>query len=901
MRYLFTLLLVLGISNNMYAQKQIKLTGVITDEFGKPLPSSNVIAFNLLSNKMESYGITNDKGLYRVSLKTGNNYRIRASFIGFVSDTLEINADNITDDIVRNIQLKEIENALNEVVLSTDIPIAIKGDSIVFHAEDFENGTEKKLGDILKKLPGVEVTEDGEIEVEGKTVQKVMVEGKDFFDGDSKLAVENIPSDAVTKIEVIKNFSEVGQLQNVTNNDDNIAINIKLKEGKKSFWFGDISAGLGLDERYLVHPKLFYYSPKKSINIITDVNNIGKIPFTRRDYFNFTGGFRNMHNSGTALNLSSDQLGFSLLQNNKAKEIEATFGALNFDYALTDHLALSGFFIYSNTKNWLEESKQTNYINNNLLEQSETNVYQNNSNALGKLSLEYKPKSSFQANYDVFGKWSNQSEQSGLNSMANNINNIINQDLENDPISIQQNAGMYLTRKNEDIISVQLQHYYTKENPFYNSIFSDLLTPESNLPFVSLFPYDLSQETYNLNQKRQVETNKLDFKTDYYQILNKKNNLTYSLGQIYSVQNYNTNIYQILDDTNIHSFDDTEFNNDVDYRFSDSYLGVSFRSLLGKFTVNPSLNLHYYNLQNTQSEIEISETKTFLSPKVFVNYAIKKSENLRFTYSKVAQFADIYSVSEGYILNNYNSIYRGNNSIEEGIYDTYQLSYNSFSFYNGTNVNANLTYTKQNNPIKNSLIFEGINAVSTSINSSLIDESVSTFGRLDKTFGKFKFRINSRLAFNNSYNVLNDDVVKSNSITQRHNISVQTTFSKGPNFELGYQHMVDDVENNNSANTYTTNRPYAKLETSILKNFILTADYSFYNFSDQNESLNTYSFMNADLYYRKPDSDWEYRLGVSNLLNTKSINSSSFNDNRATNSTYIVQPRYLFLTVKYNL
>jgi len=183
----------------------------------------------------------------------------------------------------------------------------------------------------------------------------------------------------------------------------------------------------------------------------------------------------------------------------------------------------------------------------------------------------------------------------------------------------------------------------------------------------------------------------------------------------------------------------------------------------------------------------------------------------------------------------------------------------------------------------------------------LVDESVSTFGRLDKTYGKFKFRINSRLAFNNSYNVLNDDVAKSNSITQRHNISVQTTFSKGPNFELGYQHMVDDVENNNSANTYTTNRPYAKLETSILKNFILTADYSFYNFSDQNESLNTYSFMNADLYYRKPDSDWEYRLGVSNLLNTKSINSSSFNENRATNSTYIVQPRYLFLTVKYNL
>ena len=188
-----------------------------------------------------------------------------------------------------------VDNALDEIELVYEMPVTIKGDTIVYNADSFTSGTERKLDDVLKKLPGVEVNDDGQIEVEGKTVSKVMVEGKDFFDGDSKLATENIPANAVDKIEVLKNFAEVGQLSGVTNNQDNIAINIKLKDGKKNFWFGNITAGIGdsKDETlYLAQPKLFYYSPEYSVNVIGDLNNVGEIAFTRRDYFNFSGGFR---------------------------------------------------------------------------------------------------------------------------------------------------------------------------------------------------------------------------------------------------------------------------------------------------------------------------------------------------------------------------------------------------------------------------------------------------------------------------------------------------------------------------------------------------------------------------------------------------------------------------------
>ena len=98
---------------------------------------------------------------------------------------------------------------LDAVELVYEMPVSVKGDTLIYNADSFKNGTERKLEDVLKKLPGVEINDDGQVEVEGKVVSKVMVEGKDFFDGDTKLATKNIPANAVDKVQVLKNFSEV--------------------------------------------------------------------------------------------------------------------------------------------------------------------------------------------------------------------------------------------------------------------------------------------------------------------------------------------------------------------------------------------------------------------------------------------------------------------------------------------------------------------------------------------------------------------------------------------------------------------------------------------------------------------------------------------------------------------
>ena len=283
-------LLLLFLFSFTIIHSQIKMSGKVTDSIGTPLELANIILIDSESNTLETFAMSDNEGNYRLSLKKNSSYNLQVSYIGMATFSQMFKTSE--NDIVKDFSLRQ-DNQLDAVELIYEMPVVISGDTLVYDADSFKTGTERKLEDVLKNLPGVEINDDGEIEVEGKAVTKIMVEGKDFFDGDSKIASKNIPSNAVDKVQILKNYAEVGQLSSVQNNQDNIAINIKLKKGKDKFWFGNILAGAGESpgdtqnqnlDLHIFQPKLFYYSPNYSINVIGDLNNIGEQAFTRRDF-----------------------------------------------------------------------------------------------------------------------------------------------------------------------------------------------------------------------------------------------------------------------------------------------------------------------------------------------------------------------------------------------------------------------------------------------------------------------------------------------------------------------------------------------------------------------------------------------------------------------------------------
>ena len=905
MRHIIIIIIFIFLGTVTTAQN-IKVSGTVKDSIGNPLELANVIATKN-DGSMESYSISNTEGRYQMNLPFGESYTLTASFLGFQaaqrSVDLTVNEDDKTMDFI----LMPMAYQLGDVELVYEMPVVVRGDTIVYNTDSFTNGTERKLEDVLKKLPGVEVDDEGGITVEGQAVGKVMVEGKDFFDGDSKLATQNIPADALKKVEILKNYNEVDQMRGLGNDQDNVAINIKLKEGKKNFWFGEIQGGIGDGEksRYLGNAKLFYYTPKGSINFIGNANNTGDVPFTFRDYFNFTGGFKKF-NPGTSLNISDSGLGFLVTQNNRANEIISNFGAANFSYEASDAWDISGFALYSDNETDFVTRSLRRYIASEATEVNTNGSEQNNRLAMAKFSTVYKPNVRLQLDYDLIAKKSKQDEftdaLSIFTSDEGTTNNSITEIKENEPFGINQNLNVYYTLNDKNIFAGFAQHLYQNEDPFYNAIIAIQ-------PFAGILPLNNNQNGFDINQDKKIKSNKLDAKVDYWWIINEKSNLNLSLGSTLNRQDYDSSIFQRLDNGDLNNFDGDDFANNVQYNFTDLFLGAHYKLKTGIFTFTPGFNLHNYKVKSEQIGLNTRDNLTMLLPDFLGIAQFKNSESLRFNFRMMASFSDVNDYAEAYVFNNYNRLSQGNRYLENGIFQNVSLNYFNFNMFNFTNMNFGVSYNRRIDAIKDQAIIirnedsQVINQVSEPFNSAEVDEVLSGNGRFQKTFRKFKLNTIANVSYSLLNNINNGDYRQSENFTQNYEGSFETNFNDAPNFEIGYNRSINKYMTGEVTSTFYTDRPFANFEVNFLKGFAFTADWNYYNYKNADETVkNEYSFLGASFFYRHPDSKWEFRLDGTNLLDVDSLNQDNFIENFSTTTTeYFVQPRIVMFSVLYNL
>ena len=918
---LVAILLVTGMSN-----AQIKFSGVIKDSIGTPLEMANVIAIDTVAKSIASYGFSDAKGNYKLDLNVNKVYNIKISYIGFksISEFIKVGSK----DINKNFTMFE-DNQLDEIKIVSKMPVTVKGDTIIYNADSFKNGTERKLEDVIKKLPGVEINDEGQIEVEGKVVEKITVDGKDFFSGDTKLAVKNIPSNAVDKIQVLRNYSDVSQLSGVQNNQDRVAMNIKLKKGKKNFWFGDITAGIGTapnESLYLLQPKLFYYSPKYTINVIGDVNNIGDVVLSRRDVRNFGGGFRSQSPSnGTNINIADAGIGFLNASARNANRIETKLSALNFSYSPNKKLDLSGFLIWSSNSNGQRNINTIDYVNPNTPDDVVDNQTNQTSNTgLFRFSTIYKKDFNNQLNYLVTGRFSNEFRTDAVNSR---VLSDINERERATPFKINQNFSYFYTASETSIFALEVQHLLQDEDPFYvasleNDPLNNNPTDNPNLdPFEDGFDdaaeslgLDRSNMFYNLEQDRRVKSNQLDVKLDYYYILNSKSNLNFVAGTILSKQNFDSRFFQILDngtqfDPNptIQGINDPQTTNDTEYNFTDIYAGLRYRLKSGIFTFTPGFTLHSYNSRNTQFATEFFQDKfTKLLPEFDMIMQFKRSESLNFSYKQEVNFTDVNQIARGIVANSYNSFFAGNANLINASFHNLTLNYRSFNLFNNSNVFARLNYRKTANQVNRNTIFEPGSVVSssTSINSPFDNENFTAFARVGKTIKKIRTSLGGNFSYNKTYQFINSQENVNENITRGLNTSIGTNFTKAPNVRLRYNVSFSDQSNSARAADIKTVRhvPSIDFDAYVWNSLTIKTDFSYNEVKQNGVIANTFNIWNATFAYRKNrDAKWEYELVGSNLLGTgsrASVNQSVISFN--INETFIL-PRFVSLRVRYQL
>ncbi|TDE03673.1 carboxypeptidase-like regulatory domain-containing protein [Flavobacterium sandaracinum] len=911
---LFIALIVASIT---YAQN-IRLEGVIQDIGKSPLEMANVMAVNQATKAMDGYAITTDKGKYVLNLKPNTAYVIKLSYLGMQNK--EVTVTTLSENMVQNITMESGGIELDGVEIVREMPVSIKGDTIVYNADSFKTGEERKLEDVFKKLPGFEVMADGQVQVEGKKVAKLFVNGKPFMEGDTKLGSKNIPSDAVDKIQVMRNFNEVSQMKGLENNNDDIALNIKLKKGKDKFWFGDVSGGLANDKGYIFNPKLFYYSPKTSINSIVNLNTIGEVSLTSADFFRITGGARNtIGRSGTTLNLNRNFFGLSG-GDNVAKASDK-FGALNLNHSVSKKWTLSGFAAYSATFNQSITNSERgifepNTTNIATLENRKNKTDSRNNAFIAKFGSKYKANDNFQLDYDAFFRKNDQQDVdnsqtdfSSMNngSMVSNSNTVIAFQKQA-PVSFNQSLNLFYTQNPKSTWVIEMQHQYEDEDPFYNPQLS--VNPYQNS--TSQDPNDpsavfVNENTLNIEQSRFVKTNKLDAKVDYYYQISNKSILNLTAGNTNAFQTYNSSILQILEDNSVNPVEQAAYNNDVRYTFNDVFLGVHYKFIVGKFTFNPGFSIHQYNTNNQQFANPFQLNFTRFLPDMFARWDLKKSENVTYNFNVRNGFNDVNSLVEGNIFTNFNSIARGNAQLENSLVTSHRLNYSKYNLYNFTTIFGNIGYTTTKNPVVNGISFQSIYSTSDRLNLDAENESVNGNLFYSKSFQKYyKATAGINASWNKNF-VLNRRIVGGNTqefiqgienVNHGYNLALATQFKKYPNIDLGYR-----INFSEQASTrFTTQTPSVKLNYYFLNGLNINWDYSFNRFKNESTGVaNNFKIMTASLNYIKKDSKFEYRIQANNLLDTRSRLNNTFSVNGFNANENIILPRFVTFILKYNI
>jgi hypothetical protein len=398
----------------------------------------------------------------------------------------------------------------------------------------------------------------------------------------------------------------------------------------------------------------------------------------------------------------------------------------------------------------------------------------------------------------------------------------------------------------------------------------------------------------------------LDAKLDYYHILNTKSNLNLTMGTILSRQEFNSDIFQFLEDGSTlqptPTFNDGLAVNDTEYNFSDIYLGVHYRVKTGIFTITPGFSAHAYGNKNIQFGETVTDNFFRFLPDFETRLQLKKSEALTLRYEMRNQFTDVTRLARGLVLNNFNSIQFGEPDLQNALSHNVSLFYSSFNLFNYTNVFARAAYSSNIDQIRSLTNFESVIRTSSFFNSNFADENFSFFGRIQRTFGKVRATLNASFNYSKINQFIQGQRSLNEGFTQTYTPGLRTNFKIAPNISLRYRYSVTNNNQGGGETTFITNAPSIDFDAYIWKKVTLRSDYTYTNQDLGNGNSQSFQTWNATLSYRKDrDAKWEYEIRATNILDIDSQVRNSANNLSVFSSETFIQPRFVTFRLVYTL
>lgn len=849
--------------------------------------NSTVILKNINSNEIVVFCNSNENGYYELKTNKTGKFTVTFSALNYETKTIEIEITNDTKIIKKNIILVSKPLELREVVIKSERPLVIKKDTITFNAKFFLNGNEQVVEDLLKKIPGLTIDHSGTIRVGNQEIEKVMIDGDDFFDKGYKLITKNMPVNPIEKVELYKHYSNNKLLKGVEKSNK-VALNLKLKENFKRQWFGNMKPGYGLvsENRYEVRGNLMNFGKKNKYYFITNLNNIGDDAtgdidnLIRPIRFDDTETLGDNQNITTILSLESD---LPSLKQSRVNFNNAEMLSLNSIFTISSKIKLKTLgFLNTNENEFFRNSFQSYSIENSSFENFENfNNLKNKITGFGKVDFNYDISKTKTLEYT--GKFNATNEKNRSDLIFNG--DFINEKLKSNNQLFDQKIVFTNKFKNNKVLLFSGRYIHEKNLQNYavnKFIYQDLFTQNAN---------NISQTGENKMQFAGFETSLLDRKKD-------GDLLEVQFGNQLRIDNLISN-FQLKNDEIIIS-EPTQYQNDLSYSNNDLYLYTKYLFKINKISLLTQAAFH--QLFNTLKTFENSQTQTpfFINPKVGLELEINDKNKLMTSYSLNKTNATILDVYSNYVQTTFRSFSKGTGNFNQLNNSTVLLNYIYGSWDDKFFANCSVVFSKDNDFFStNTLVAQNFSQTEKIL---IKDRELLTFSsNIDRYYKSISS--NLKLTFSGSKsnfkNIVNDSELREIKINSlNYGVELRSSFRGIFNYHIGSKWNYNEVKTT-LANSFTNNITFLDLFFVMNDKLNFQIQTERYFFGNLDNNSNKYYFMDLESRYTIKENKLTFSLSGNNLFNTETFRSYNINDISISKTEYLLQPRYILLKMEY--
>jgi hypothetical protein len=907
------------------------------------LVDATITILHATDTSVITYTLADAKGEFKIKNIPTGNYRLMISYQGYAPKYIKFSIKPDSPNIqLGTVYMTKKDNMLQEVIVEAP-PITVKKDTVEFRADAFKTKPNSTAEDLLKKLPGVQVDKDGNVKAQGEDIQKVYVDGKEFFGTDPKMATKNITADMIESVQVYDDMSDQAKFTRIDDGSRSKTINIKLKKDKRKGYFGRFIAGYGDDGRYQGSVMFNRFDNDRRISILGGSNNLNKSTFSFNDIVSTMGGFGSRGGGGgfgggggggRRGGGGGQNVSFGNFGSNNTGITKATNAGINYTDKWGSKIDVTGSYFFSTSDNVKEQQMLTQQtIAGDSITLRSENMNSDNKNRNHRFNLRfeyyidsmnsllYTPSLVIQHSdaYSYDSLFTNSYSPRTPEFLANEGKNVNNSTRD----GVNLNNNLLYRRKFHKIgrtLTVGLNNSINNSNG--NGLtFSPLNTYDATGKLTGVINQD-----FQSFQKTRSRNNVIS--TSYTEPigLNKILEFNYAYTNRHSTSDRDAYYYNPLSKKY-----DSVYKSQTNYLENDfiaNRAGANFRVQNKMYSWQIGASVEHSELNNFNSralygDTTIKQTFTNLFPTANFTYQFSRSKTLRFFYRGRTNQPSVSQLQEVPDASNVLSVTNGNPSLKQEFAHNVTINYNTFNAQTFKFLSVNINLSNTHNKIVNSIdtLLPNIRqkygldtlphgaqyTIPVNLNGTYSASSFVTYGV--PLQGKLKgssLNFNNAITYNRDINILyqKQNVTNTFVVTQSAgiNLNIKDALILGLNGSLAYNKATYSQQSIQNSEYYTQTYS-ADVSYTFLKNIVLSTDFDYYvNTGRANGFNQSIPLWNGSLAYELfKKRNGELKFSVNDLLNQNQSISRTVSDGYIQDTRSTVLRRYFLLTFTYNL